>query len=713
MLAVLVVSGGGGDTQPAEEKAEAALKPLLARVQAGADAAKLRQDLLTFRQDYGGTRAAVRAAECLRRLPSSLDKLDPRKIPELDRFAWQPKELVAVLGEHRGRHAGGSSAVVVTPDGKTVISGGGDGMRIFDASTLRQRAHLGYATGGLALTRDGKTLAAACSDGNVRLYDLTKNPPAAGAVLPAASIYLSAVAFSPNGKLLAAGGGDNIVHVWDVPPPAGGKAKIALGVHTRPISALLFAPDNKTLVSASQDEAVRTWDVGSDVARDKVVIQGHASGATSLALAAEGKLLAVGCGDGSIRLWTLGTGKAAERAVLKGNGGWVYGLAFSNTGHTLASAAADGSVRLWNVGAGKERGALEGHISAVTALAYSPNSQWMATGSIDGTVRVWDLGGKPKQRFVVRGHLSIPYAIVFAPDGKALASGSNDRTVRIWSLTGAEPNQHALFKGDDVAIYTVAYGPDGRTLAAAGAGPAVRLYDPVFGRNRGATKGLPHGIISHIEFAPAGRNLLVTGLKEVVLWDLDRGREVRRFTGQMSPVTSTALAPDGRRFLTGGGQYEYKDGRPVVKNGKYVFVDCVTRLWDVEQAGPVAEWKKHTMPVNAVAFSADGGQALACADELGVRRWTNATTPTEMPPAPTWASGVVRRLAPSPDGRLLATFGPDHTLVVWELTTGKRLREWDLAEYAGDLAFAPDSRHLAVSLSTGPVYVLRLSGAGE
>src|SRR5207253_2375272 len=99
----------GAEAGPSEEKAEMALKPLLARVQPGADDASLRQDLLALRQEYAGTRAAVRAAECLRQLASPLDKLDPRKIPELDRFAWQPKELVTVLGEHRGRHASGSS----------------------------------------------------------------------------------------------------------------------------------------------------------------------------------------------------------------------------------------------------------------------------------------------------------------------------------------------------------------------------------------------------------------------------------------------------------------------------------------------------------------------------------------------------------------------------------------------------------------------------
>jgi WD40 repeat protein len=707
-----VLAGRGADPSPADLKADAALQPLLERMKSGSDATKLRTDLLGFRQNYPGTGAAVRAAESLNKLASPLDKLDPKKIPELDRFDWQPKELVAVLGEHRGRHAGGSSALVVTPDGKTVVSGGGGGIRVFDASTLRQRAWFGYGASGLALTRDGKLLAAACTDGNVRLYDMTADPPKPGPVLPAATSPLTAVAFTANGKMLSAGGADNVVHVWDVPPPADGKAKISIGEHTKPITGVVFTPDNKSLLTASYDETVRFWDVSGTVARDKTTLPANAKGAGSLALSPDGKQLAVGCGDGSIRLFTLGSEKAAERRVLKGHGSWVYGVTFNSTGHTVASAGADYAVRLWDSATGQERGVLDGHIGPVIALAYSPESKWLATGSTDGTVRIWELGGKPKQRFEVRGHLSMPYGIAFAPDGTALASGSGDRTTRVWGLaaTGTELTQRSLFKGDDVAIYTVAYAPHGKTLATAGGGAVVRLYDPTLNRDRGSIKGLPHGQIGHLEFGPAGRLLLVAGGKEVVLWDFERGRELRRFEGQMSPVTTAAFAPGGRYVLTGGGEYEYKDGRPVVKDGKYVYIDCMTRLWDAEQATPLSEWKVHETPVNAVAFSADGRQALACAAETSVRRWT-VSPPSDAAAAPAWAGGAVRRLLPSPDGRLLATFGPDRTLVVWELATGKRLHQWDLAETPGQLAFAPDSRHLAVSIATGPVYVLRLAAA--
>jgi WD40 repeat protein len=716
LLAALVslLPGRGADPEQSEEKAEAALKPLLAQPGSSAEAVKLRQELLTLRQTYPGTRAAVRAAACLHDLPSPLDKLDPKKIPELDVFTWQPKELVAVLGEHRGRHAYGVTAVVVTPDGKTVISGGAHGIRTFDAVKLRQRAWFGGGVGGLALTRDGRTLAGAGYDAKVHLYDMTANPPNLTASLPAGSAQQYAVAFSPNGKMVAAGGQDNVVRVWDLPPPADGKPRISIGIHTKPVAALLFAPDNKTLISGSNDESVRTWDVSGDVARDRLVIPGHGGGAASLALAGEGKVLAVGCDNGTIRLWALGTEKAGERGTLKDLGGRVYSLTFSDTGHTIASAGADWNARLSDVAGAKKPEILQGHINPVTAVAYGPKNHWLVTGSSDGTVRVWDLvGGKPKQRYEVRGHLSTPNSIAFAPDGTSLASGGDDRTARTWTLTGVEPKERSLFK-ENIPIYAVAYAPDGRTLAAGGAGSKVRLYDPVLGRDRGTLKDLPHPQVAHLMFSPLGRQLLITGYKDVLLWDLERGRELRRFDGQKSYVNSAAFAPGGRYFLTGGGTYLTKDGQVVTdKYGKYLYVDCTTRLWDVERNEPLAEWKAHETPVNAVAFTADGTQALACSAEMAVRRWTVGPTPAEAPSAPTWAVGGVRRLVPSPDGRLLATFGPDHSVVVWELATGKRLHQWNLPEQLGGLAFAPDSRHLALSIATGPVYVLRLARAKE
>lgn len=108
--------------------AEATLKPLRERLEKAqsADYEQLKRELLAFRRAFAGTPQMIEVSRMLGKLPNPMDSLDPKTIPELDRFEWQPPELVSVLGEHRGRHGGPVQAVAYSPDGKWVASGGGN-----------------------------------------------------------------------------------------------------------------------------------------------------------------------------------------------------------------------------------------------------------------------------------------------------------------------------------------------------------------------------------------------------------------------------------------------------------------------------------------------------------------------------------------------------------------------------------------------------------
>src|SRR5438270_477711 len=129
-------------TARADEASDPAVEKFRARLaEASADREKLRQDIVAFLRGKAGTQAAVQAHGLLHQLPSPLDRLDPKQIPELDRFDWQPKELVSVLIEHRGRHGAPATCLAWTRDGKHVISGGTNShVRLWDPTTLRQQA---------------------------------------------------------------------------------------------------------------------------------------------------------------------------------------------------------------------------------------------------------------------------------------------------------------------------------------------------------------------------------------------------------------------------------------------------------------------------------------------------------------------------------------------------------------------------------------------
>src|SRR5579872_5323038 len=165
--AFLLAQTGKAAPSPAEARAEAALAPLAERFQSQrGDRDKLSHDLRTFRFTHPGTRAAVKAADMLSQLPSPLDKLNPADIPALERFAWQPKELVGILGEHRGRHGAAVSCVAYSSDGKIVVSGGAHLVRLWDARTYRLLSALGsYSVTSIALARDGKNVAAGTASG--------------------------------------------------------------------------------------------------------------------------------------------------------------------------------------------------------------------------------------------------------------------------------------------------------------------------------------------------------------------------------------------------------------------------------------------------------------------------------------------------------------------------------------------------------------------
>ena len=294
---------------------------------------------------------------------------------------------------------------------------------------------------------------------------------------------VTGVAFSYDGKLLAAAYGDGYVRLWSL---ATRRALGALPADTGRgggVNAVAFSSDGTLLASADADGTIRIWNpVTGHIISVLLADTGRGGGVNAVAFSSDGTLLASADADGTIRIWNPVTGQPTGAALHAGIGSAVHGVAFSLDGTLLASADADGTIRVWNPVTGQIVGPLLADTprgGGVNAVAFSQDGTLLASADADGTIRVWGRAAGqfpsiPLATYAVAG--SAVNAVAFSPDGKLLASAEVDGTVQLWNLAAGQPAGAALQVGIGYPVNGVAFSPDGKLIAAADADGTVRMW---------------------------------------------------------------------------------------------------------------------------------------------------------------------------------------------------------------------------------------------
>lgn len=233
----------------------------------------------------------------------------------------------------------------------------------------------------IAFHSTGAILLTGSSDTKVRAWGLADNPPQSRILrLNHNDAVETLSVIRGDGFLIASGAADGSLQFYDA---FDRKSAISLGSHTAEVSGVAFSPDGKLLASGGRDNTVRLWDVESHEQR---AVLPHDDWVREVAFSPDGTLIASACKDGTVNLWDVESGQ--NRLSLQAHTNGADCLAFNRNG-VLATGGRDNLIKLWDCSKGELVATLPGHTKPVLSVAFSPSGTTLASGSGDNTVRIW------------------------------------------------------------------------------------------------------------------------------------------------------------------------------------------------------------------------------------------------------------------------------------------------------------------------------------
>ncbi|MFQ4137739.1 NB-ARC domain-containing protein [Nodosilinea sp. PGN35] len=480
------------------------------------------------------------------------------------------------------------------------------------------------------------------------------------------STYSRAVAFSPDGTLLAAAD-FNHLRLWDMT----GDRLLKTMPHNTWVWRLIFSPDGTRLASGSTDNVVSLWDVASGQCLK--VLQGEEEGCSSIAFSPDGRVLA-GTYHRQVRLWDTDTWQSI--GTLEGHSQRVAYVAIApvpdSQGRVIvASGSHDQTVRLWDLRSRQCLHILQDHANLVWNLAFSADGQTLATSSMDGTIGLWEVATGRLQR-VLKGHTHIVSAATFIPGTDWLVSSSFDQTLKYWDIhQGTCLHTTVAHRGE---VWGVSSTADGCQLATVGNDKLVKRWDTQTKQCLSAVGGSSSQIYG---VAALGPGLVASGGDDEVtrLWDLATGQCLTTLAGHSSWVWAIAPHPSQPDLATAGG-------------------DGTIKLWNRQSGQLRRTLTAHTAAVYGLVYRADGRFLASCGADAGAKLWDAHTGACLRSFAGhrSW----VWDCALATHQPWLVTASNDETLKIWDIHTGECLRTLTgHKERIWAVAMAPDDSLVA------------------
>jgi WD40 repeat protein len=541
----------------------------------------------------------------------------------------------------------------------------------------------------VAVSPDGRLAAGAVQAGPIHVWELLT-----GRKVTTIQYRASTLAFSPDGRLLAAGeevimpnrrgkpigSAAGTVLVWEVD---GGKLKHDWSPDPKGVSRLAFSPDGQWLAAVGPDGMVRVWDSKAGKPVAAIPLPAYTLGAGRLAFSPDGEYLAASVEDG--RVWVWATGTWAQRHVLTARAR-VVELGFGS-GRRLVAVTKTGDVSAWDTADGHEIATIRTRVVNPGPVAVRPDGFEIAVADRDVSFRLLD-GRTGAERSVVRGGPGPLRAITYTPDGRQVIVGfAVPGPLAVRDVTQAQEARTRSLPPR--AGSRLCFSPDGRFLATSADDGTVTLWAadtliPI--RTLSGGPSLPH-----LGFSADGRRVAGATSSALVIWDTATGQALTEAPGPWTEPPAERIP--GKPFIPRGSVSSVAwspDGRYLAVAGEK---GAVT-VWASDGAGLIRHYHTAT-PIkrtSMVRFHPDGKILAAVGEGGAVSVWDAAD------------GRLIHKLgspdssdhgfAFSADGQFLAAANGPKAISVWEVATGREAQRLPRSALFYGLAFSADGRRL-------------------